>query len=147
MLDGVTEHVTDGVCDRVCDGVWLFGKDGFKECPLTTMVIATTMANNGIRFGDIRSMFLSSRYAAVSEQYKSSRSRLFLEIFRVCLQVPVTELSWSRTSHQGVGCFTDDVVGHMGCCMDGMCLELWGGDIPSVKTAEMSVPLQQPHAQ
>ena len=30
----------------------------------------------------------------------------------------------------------------MGCCMDGMCLELWGGDILSVKKAEMSVPLQ-----
>ena len=35
MLDGVTEHVTDGVCDGVCDRVWLFGKDGFEECPLT----------------------------------------------------------------------------------------------------------------
>ena len=39
MLDGVMEHVMDGVCDgvcnRVCDKVWLFGKDSFKECPLT----------------------------------------------------------------------------------------------------------------
>ena len=57
------------------------------------------------------------------------------------------EPSRSCTSHQGgdgqgVGCFTDDVVGHMGCCMDGMCPELWGGDILSVKKAEMSVPLQ-----
>ena len=59
------------------------------------------------------------------------------------------ELSWSRTSHQGgeghgVGCFTDDVVGCTGCCMDGMCLELWGRDIPSVKKAEMSIPLHPP---
>ena len=45
------------------------------------MVIATTMANNGIRFGDIRSTFLSSRYRAVSEPYKSSRSRPF---YRQC---------------------------------------------------------------
>ena len=57
------------------------------------------------------------------------------------------ELSQSRTSHQGgdgqrVGCFTDNVVGCMGCCMDGMCLELWSRDILSVKKAEMSVPLQ-----
>ena len=44
VLDGVTEHVMDGVCDGVCDrvcdgvcdGVWLFGKDSFEECPLTT---------------------------------------------------------------------------------------------------------------
>ena len=35
VLDGVTEHVMDGVCDGVCDRVWLFGKDSFKECPLT----------------------------------------------------------------------------------------------------------------
>ena len=35
------------------------------------------MANNGIRFGDIWSTFLSSRYGAVSEPYKSSRSRPF----------------------------------------------------------------------
>ena len=59
------------------------------------------------------------------------------------------ELSRSHTSHQGrngqgVGCFTNDVVGCTGCCMDRMCLELWGGDIPSVKKAEMSVPLQDP---
>ena len=54
------------------------------------------------------------------------------------------EPSWSRTSHQGVGCFTDDVVGRTGCCMDGMCPELWGGDIPSVKKAEMSIPLHLP---
>ena len=57
------------------------------------------------------------------------------------------ELSRSRTSHQGrdsqgVGCFTDDVVGRTGCCMDGMCPESWGRDILSVKKAEMSVPLQ-----
>ena len=57
------------------------------------------------------------------------------------------EPSWSCTSHQGgdgqgVGCFTDDVVGRTGCCMDGMCLESWGGDILSVKKAEISVPLQ-----
>ena len=39
------------------------------------MVIATTMANNGIRFGDIRSTFPSSCYRAVSEPYKSSRRR------------------------------------------------------------------------
>ena len=48
------------------------------------MVIATTMANNRIRFGDIRSMFPSSRHGAVSELYKSSRwrrarSRLFYQ--------------------------------------------------------------------
>ena len=53
------------------------------------------------------------------------------------------ELSQSCTSHQGVGCFTDDVVGRMGCCMDGMCPELWGGDILSVKKAKMSIPLQE----
>ena len=41
----------------------------------TTMVIATTMANNGIRFGDIRSTFPSSCYRAISELYKSSRQR------------------------------------------------------------------------
>ena len=57
------------------------------------------------------------------------------------------EPSRSHTSHQGgdgqgVGCFTNDVVGHTACCMDGMCLESWGGDILSVKKAEMSVPLQ-----
>ena len=40
-----------------------------------TMVIATTMANNRIRFGAIRSTFLSSCYGAVSEPYKSSRQR------------------------------------------------------------------------
>ena len=33
MLDGVMEHVMDGVCD----GVWLFGKDSFEECPLTSL--------------------------------------------------------------------------------------------------------------
>ena len=27
--------MTDRVCDGICDGVWLFGKDSFKECPLT----------------------------------------------------------------------------------------------------------------
>ena len=27
--------------------------------------------------------------------------------------------------------------------MDGMCLEMWGGDILSVKKAEMSIPLQR----
>ena len=69
-----------------------------------------------------------------------------LEISGVRFRVPVTEPSRSCTSHQGgdgqgVGCFTDDVVGRMGCCMDGMCLESWGGDIPSVKKAKMSVPL------
>ena len=56
MLDGVMGCVTDGVCDGVCGGmcdgrrlsrrlsqaegvteVWLFGKDSFKECPLTGM--------------------------------------------------------------------------------------------------------------
>ena len=35
MLDGVMEDVMDRVCDGVCDRVWLFGKDCFKECPLT----------------------------------------------------------------------------------------------------------------
>ena len=55
------------------------------------------------------------------------------------------EPSQSCTSHQGgdrqgVGCFTDNVVGRTGCCMDGMCPESWGGDIPSVKKAKMSVP-------
>ena len=39
------------------------------------MVIATTMENNRIRFGDIQSMFPSSCYGAVSELYKSSRRR------------------------------------------------------------------------
>ena len=39
------------------------------------MVIATTMANNGIRFGDIWSTFPSSRHGAISEPYKSSRQR------------------------------------------------------------------------
>ena len=53
----------------------------------TTMVIATTMANNGIRFGDIQSTFPSSRYRAVSEPYKSSgrrraRSRLFYLVLK-----------------------------------------------------------------
>ena len=62
------------------------------------------------------------------------------------------EPSWNRTSHQGgdsqgVGCFTDDVMGHTGCCMDGMCLELWGRDILSVKKAKMSVPLHPPPLQ
>ena len=42
----------------------------------TTMVIATTMANNRIRFGDIQSTFPSSHYGAVLELYKSSRHRL-----------------------------------------------------------------------
>ena len=60
------------------------------------------------------------------------------------------EPSQTHTSHQGrdgqgVGCFTDDVVGHTGCCMDRMCLESWGRDILSVKKAEMSVPLQEYH--
>ena len=36
----------------------------------TTMVTATTMANNRIGFGDIQSMFLSSHYGAVSEPSK-----------------------------------------------------------------------------
>ena len=55
MLDGVMGNVMDGSCDRVCGGVcdgvcdgrrlsqaegvtevWLFGKDSFKECPLTS---------------------------------------------------------------------------------------------------------------
>ena len=45
---------------------------------------------------------------------------------------------------QGVGCFTNDVVVHTGCCMDGMCPESWGEDILSVKKAEMSVPLHPP---
>ena len=53
------------------------------------------------------------------------------------------ELSWSHTSHQGVGCFTNDVVGCTGCCIDRMCLESWGRDIPSVKKAEMRIPLQK----
>ena len=62
------------------------------------------------------------------------------------------EPSRSRTSHQGgdsqgVGCFTDDVVGCTGCCMDRMCPESWGRDIPSVKKAEMSVPLHPPPVQ
>ena len=35
----------------------------------------------------------------------------------------------------------------MGCCMDGMCPESGGGDIPSVKKAEMSVPLHPPPLQ
>ena len=39
VLDGVMEHVMDGVCDGVCDRVWLFGKDSFKECPLTTIPV------------------------------------------------------------------------------------------------------------
>ena len=39
------------------------------------MVIATTMANNRIRFADIRSTFPSSCYGAISEPYKSSRQR------------------------------------------------------------------------
>ena len=57
------------------------------------------------------------------------------------------EPSRSHTSHQGrdgqgVGCFTDNVVGRTGCCMDEMCPESWGGDILSVKKAEMSIPLQ-----
>ena len=47
------------------------------------MVIATTMANNGIRFGDIQSMFPSSRYRAVSELYKSSRSVLWIKEARL----------------------------------------------------------------
>ena len=38
--------------------------------------------------------------------------------------------------------FTSDVVGHTGHCMDRMCLELWGGDIPSQKWVGRSVPLQ-----
>ena len=43
VLDGVMEHVTDGVCDGVCDRVWLFGKDSFEECPLTS----TSVNNKG----------------------------------------------------------------------------------------------------
>ena len=37
--------------------------------------------------------------------------------------------------------FTGDVVGHMGHCMDRMCPESWGGDIPSQKWVGRSVPL------
>ena len=33
----------------------------------TTMGTNTTMANNGIEHGDVRSAFLSSRYGAVTE--------------------------------------------------------------------------------
>ena len=55
VLDGVMGNVMDGVCDGVCGGVcdgrrlsqrlsqaegimevWLFGKDSFEECPLTS---------------------------------------------------------------------------------------------------------------
>ena len=36
----------------------------------TTMVTATTMANNGIGFRDIQSMFPSSHYGAILEPYK-----------------------------------------------------------------------------
>ena len=43
------------------------------------MVIATTMANNRIRFRDKGSMFQSSCYRAILELYKSSRCRLFYQ--------------------------------------------------------------------
>ena len=46
-------------------------------------------------------------------------------------------------ANNGIGCFTNDVVGRTGCCMDRMCPESWGRDILSVKKAEMSVPLQE----
>ena len=51
VMDRVCDRVCGGVCDRVCDGcrlsqrvsqaegvteVWLFEKDSFKECPLTS---------------------------------------------------------------------------------------------------------------
>ena len=29
-------EVLDGVMEDVTDGVWLFGKDSFEECPLTS---------------------------------------------------------------------------------------------------------------
>ena len=39
------EDVMDGVCDRV----WVFGKDSFKECPLTSLFTHGTMpVNEGI---------------------------------------------------------------------------------------------------
>ena len=37
--------------------------------------------------------------------------------------------------------FFSDVVGHTSCCVDGMYLELWGGDIPLQKSVDRSVPL------
>ena len=40
------------------------------------MVTATTMANNGIGFGDIQSTFPSSRYGAVSEPYKLIKAEM-----------------------------------------------------------------------
>ena len=55
VMGNVTDRVCDGVCGGVCDGVcdgqrlsqrlsqaegvtevWLFGKDSFEECPLTS---------------------------------------------------------------------------------------------------------------
>ena len=63
----------------------------------TTMVITTTMANNGIGFRDIRSPF-------------------------PCFHVEIL----------GLYKFTDDVA-TCRYCMNGMCLELWCRDIPSMK--------------
>ena len=47
----------------------------------------------------------------------------------------MNEVDWGKRQ------FTDDVVGHTRHCMDGMYLELWGGDIPSERSANRSVPL------
>ena len=68
-------------------------------------------------------------------------------------RVPVMESSWVRMSRWDrdmgrgdleEGGFTNDVVGHTRCCIDRMCLELWGRDILPKKRAERSIPLHPP---
>ena len=63
---------------------WVLHYIQLRTMEVMIMVIATTMANNRIRFRDIQSMFLSSHYRAILELYKSSRwrqarSRLFYQ--------------------------------------------------------------------
>ena len=67
----------------------------------TTMVVDTTMANNGLEHRDIRSAFLSSCHGVVQSRVSQ----------------------WDGDTDGG-GREEGVVVGHMACCIDKICLEL-----------------------
>ena len=60
------EDVMDGVCDRVCDGVWLFGKDSFKECPLTVPVFLLVVLRLTFSLFVVSSILAVSSYVSWS---------------------------------------------------------------------------------
>ena len=103
MLDGVMEDVMDGVYDRVCDRVWLFGKDSFEECPLTTTSSLSDTLPSTIPMLDAEgsnwAIFYIRFMDAIEAKgfWTTSTGHLCLQLYLNCQRLPKLQLELSGT--------------------------------------------------